>query len=306
MYGLLALHRAPTDADATTIAHKVDVVIEGGDSNKPAESLVWKQPMKGGLAVLPALFRYGPNRSADDYRRLAEPQDGPSEKKLSDLAKKGSGYVAGSYPERSGEAVFHTVALAEPTGKIVARYRATHLDAGGLSWARAGDKFVVVSTAIGRIALVLGDELAVPEVFGVYSAQRADLVAAPSGLWSGLSVELDPKLFNKPYPPGTPYAPYAAAVLGQFWVAAAGWSEQRKPAALLLGPEPVIATPPVVAGPGEQVSAKIEAPWSGTWINQEQLIGGQQPWNTVPLVLATGSECLKAWSEAAGWVPACW
>jgi predicted amidohydrolase len=306
MYGLLALHRAPTDAAATTIAHKVDVLIEGGDLNKPAESTVWNPPINGGLAVLPALFRYGPNHSADDYRRLAEPQDGPSEKELTDLAKKGSGYAAGSYPERSGDAVFHTIALAGPAGRIVARYRATHLDRGDASWARAGDKFVVAPTVIGRIALVLGQELAVPEVFGVYSAQRADLVAAPSGLWGGPVVELDPRLFNKPYPPGTPYAPYAAAVLGQFWVAAAGWANQGKPAALLLGPEPVIATPPLVAGPDEQVRAKIEAPWSGTWINQEQLIGGQQPWNTIPLVLARDGECLHAWSQAPGWLPACW
>ena len=41
----------------------------------------------------------------------------------------------------------------------------------------------------------------------------------------------------------------------------AGWALPGKPAALLLGPEPAIAT----------------------WINQDQLIDGQQPWNTLPL-----------------------
>ena len=42
---------------------------------------------------------------------------------------------------------------------------------------------IVAPTTIGRIALVLGEELAVPEVFGTYSAERADIVAAPSGKW---------------------------------------------------------------------------------------------------------------------------
>jgi len=303
LYGVLAVHRAPTDPAATITRRDVQFVVEGGDPDKPAESTTWSPPPKGGLAVLPALFRYGPNRSADHYRRMAEPQDGPSEKELSVLAKKGQGYIAGSYPELSGDAVFHTIALAGPAGEIVARYRATHLDAGDASWATAGDKFIVIPTPIGRVALALGQELAVPEVFGVYSAERADLVAAPSGVWGGPLVELDRRLFNRPYPPGTPYAPYAAAGLGQFWVAAAGWADRGKPAALLLGPEPAIATPPLVAGPGELVDATVEVPSSGTWINQEQLIGGQQPWDTIPLVLATDSPALQAWSQAAGWLP---
>ena len=60
----------------------------------------------------------------------------------------------------------------------------------------------------------------------------------------------------------------------------AGWAQLGKPAGLLLGPEPVIATPPRVAGPGERLEVEVTAPWSGTWINQDQLIAGQQPWNT--------------------------
>jgi hypothetical protein len=224
---------------------------------------------------------------------------------LAGLAKRGGGYVAGSYPERAGDAVFHTVALASPAGEIIARYRATHVGLDGV-WAKAGDTLVVAPTTIGRVALVLGEELAVPEVFGVYSAERADIVAAPSGAWRGPVVEVDPKLFNTPPPPDTPFVPYAAAKLGQFWVAAAGWAQPGRPAGLLLGPEPVIATPPRVAGPGERLEIDVTAPWSGTWINQDQLIDGQQPWNTLPLVLSKDSECLSEWRKADGWKPICW
>lgn len=304
MYGLLALHRAPTDATATAMPHKVNILVEGGDPTKPADAIRWRAPPSGGLAVLPALFRYGPDRPATDYRHLAEPRGGPSEATLADLARRGRGYVAGSYPERAGDAVFHTVALASPTGEIVARYRATHLGRDE-AWARAGDRFVIMATPIGRIALVLGEELAVPEVFGVYSAERADIVAAPSGRWRGAVLEIDPKLFNTPYPPGTPFMPYAAAKLDQFWVAAAGWADPSKPAALLLGPEPVIATPPRVADPGAALAAEVTAPWAGTWINQAQLIEGQQPWNTLPLVLARHNACPTASPKAEDWKPSC-
>jgi predicted amidohydrolase len=305
MYGLLALHRAPTDAVATVASRKVTLLVEGGDAAKPAEAATWSAPPRGGLAVLPALFRYGPERSGAEYQRLAEAHGGPSEIVLASLAKAGGGYVAGSYPERDGDAVFHTVVLAAPNGDIVARYRATHLVADG-AWAKQGDRFVIAPTPIGRVALALGEELAVPEVFGVYSAERADIVAAPSGLWQGAMLETDPKLFSKPYPAGTPFAPWAAAALGQFWVGAAGWARDHKPAALLFGPDPVIATPPRAAEPGERASAEVIAPWIGTWLNQGQLIGGQEPWWTVPLVLPTDSVCLAAWRKADGWQPGCW
>jgi predicted amidohydrolase len=303
LYSLLALHRAPTDANAAPVSHQVEITVEGGDPAEPTAT--WSPPPRGGLAVLPALFRYGPDHPPGDFQRFAEPQGGPSETMLADLAKQGGGYVAGSYPERAGDAVYHTVALAAPSGEIVARYRATHLDSDR-AWAKAGDRFVIAPTPIGRIALALGEELTVPEAFGVYSALRADIVAAPSGTWRGAVMEIDPKLFNTPYPPGTPFAPYAAAQLGQFWIAAAGWAAPSHPAALLLGPEPVIATPPRVAGPGELLKAEVTAPWSGTWINQDQLVDGQQPWNTLPLVLAKDSACLAAWRKSAGWKRVCW
>lgn len=206
LYGLLALHRAPTDANASTVSHHVAIAVTGGDPSKPADGRVWGPPPKGVLAVLPALFRYGPGRMGGEYLQVAEPQGGASEVILADLAKRGGGYVVGSYPERAGGAVFHTVALASPTGEIIARYRATHVGTDQ-AWAKAGDRFVVTPTTIGRIALVVGEELAVSEVFGVYSAERADIVAAPSGAWRDAVVEIDPKLFNAPPPPDTPFVP---------------------------------------------------------------------------------------------------
>ena len=306
MYGVLALHRAPTDpTNGTPQPQSVNLSIEAGDLSKSAATAVWSPPKKDGLAVLPMLFSYGPNLSAAEYQHLGEPEGGPSEMILSNLAKKGKGYVVGSYPERAGKFVYHTVALAAPSGKIIARYRATHI--GSSSWAMAGDRFVVVTTPIGRIALALGEELSIPEVYGVYSSLRADLLAAPAGDWQGAKLlQIDPKLYNTPYPSETPYAPYSAAKMGQLWVATAGWGTRSKLSAFLMGPEPVIATPPRAVTGGEVLQLEVTAPWPGTWINQQQLIGGQQPWNTLPLILAKSSPCLTTWSDAPGWKQVCW
>lgn len=306
LYGVLALHRAPTDpTNGGVKTQSVHLSIEAGDLTKPIDKITWSAPSKNGLAVLPMLFHYGPNLSNKEYLEKSESVNGPSEQIIASLAKQGAGYVVGSYPERSGQDVFHTVALANPDGTIIARYRATHLNAD--SWAKAGKDFVVVNTAIGRIALALGEELVVPEVYGVYSALRADILAAPSTTWKNQTLlQIDPQLYNTAYPQGTPYAPYSAAKMGQMWVAVAGWGDANQLAAFLLGPEPVIETPPMATKAGDLLQAEVTAPWAGTWINQQQLIGGQQPWNTLPLVLAKDSACFKKWSTDAGWNQACW
>jgi hypothetical protein len=74
---------------------------------------------------------------------------------------------------------------------------------------------------------------------------------------------------------------------------------------LLLGPDPVIATAPRAALPGERVEAHVVAPWVGTWINQGQLIGGQEPWSTLPLVLPVDSARLAAWRHSDGQSACC-
>ena len=82
LYELLALHRAPTDPSATTQSHKVPVAILGAETGKPVDAELLSPPPRGGLAVLPALFRYGLDHAPEDYRRLAELQGGPSERIL--------------------------------------------------------------------------------------------------------------------------------------------------------------------------------------------------------------------------------
>jgi carbon-nitrogen hydrolase len=303
LYGILALHRSPTDATATTKARTV--VLTAAQLNPAASGEAALPPLpRDGLLVLPALFAHGgrfPPTAAE-----GETKTGPSETLLTTLAKAGGGWVAGSFPERDGDTLYHTVALAGPTGEVIARYRATHPVDG----ASPGHDWVVVPTALGRIGLALGDELAVPEVFGILSALRADIIAAPGGPAPNLKVELDPALFNVPYPEGTPFAPFAAAKYGQLWVAASGWAKPGEvSAAVIAGPEPVVATPPVfrLAAPGSTgVSLTVMAPWPGTWINQGDLIAGQRPDLTVPLVLDPASDCARRWRDAPGWQPDCW
>jgi predicted amidohydrolase len=300
LYGLLSLYRSPTNTEATSTISKPQIVAQAANTK---DLLAYEPPPAGGLLVLPALFRSGP-ASTNDAPAL-ETQGGPSETFMSDLAKQGKGYVVGSYGRKGENRAYHTVALAGPDGKIIARYDATHPDPKA-AWVTPGDRFVVVPTEIGRIGLTLGEELEVTEVFGHLSAQRADIIAAPARQIEGLTLQIDPKLMLTQHPVDTPFVPYAAAKLSQTWLATAGWSGTA-PSAWIFGPEPVIETAPLRNPPGtNRVEHNIMTPWPGTYINQQKLIDGQLPLNTIPLVLDTNSKCFQDWRQSEGWLRACW
>lgn len=301
LYGLLALHRSPTDVNATTRISNPTLAAQA--ASDPTKPLAYDPPPAGGLLVLPALFRSG--STTIQGTPTLEVEGGPSEQFMSDLAKKGQGYVVGSYAQKKAEKTFHTVALADPSGKIIARYQATH-PAADQNWVTPGNQFVVVPTSIGRIGLTLEEELAVSEVFGHLSAQRADIIAAPARQLDGLTLQVDPKLFVAPHPANTPFEPYAAAKLSQTWLVTAGWAGTN-PSTWVFGPEPVILTPPMRNAQGQnRVELKVSTPYAGTWINQQKLIGGQLPYSTIPLVLDMKSECFTKWSQSPGWQRVCW
>lgn len=302
LYGLLALHRAPTDAGATSNPHQIEISAQAiASAERP---LTYSPPPRNGLLVLPALFDSGP--TIDFNKIVAEARGGASERYLSYLARRGKGYVAGSYAEDADGKLYHTVSLAGPSGEIIARYRETHPGTGS-PWATGGDRFVVVQTPIGRIGLLLAEETKVPETFGYLSALRADMIAAPGRNLDELNVQIDPRLYNVAPPANTPFYPYTAAMLSQTWLATAGWTVEGRPSTWVFGPEPVISTPPSYNRANKnRVIKKVVAPWIGTWINQQQLVGGQSPYTTIPLVLDVKSECFKNWRKAEGWQRACW
>ena len=72
MYGILALHRAPTDPNATPAPKDIVVkAISWPTSGKPPADL--PRPPRGGLLVLPELFSVGPDAGSAAYTAAAEP-----------------------------------------------------------------------------------------------------------------------------------------------------------------------------------------------------------------------------------------
>lgn len=303
---LLALRRAPVDTTATATPRQVQLAAAQwtGDASRLSSS----QPQAQELLVLPELSALPRGLSAAAIARRAERRGGAFEQVLAQHAKAGHGYLVGSYPEREGARVFHTVALAGPAGTILGRYRATHLSAAERGWASSGDTPMVVNTPLGRIGLATAADLAVIELTGLYQSLRTDVLAVPSGDPAALKVEIDPKLYAVSDPPTgrADLHPYLAAKLGQFWLVSGGRRLGNATAAGIYGPEPVVHTPTNTAAAGTvAVRHRTLVPAAGTWINQQQLIDGQRNDLFQPLVLDAGNSCFRAWKAAGHGIVRC-
>ena len=181
---------------------------------------------------------------------------------------------------------------------MLGRDRATHLSAATAGWASAGDAPVVIDTPLGRVGLALAEELRVPELGGLYGALRADILAAPAGRPEALKVQIDARLFAVSNPPTgrADFFPYASAKQNQLWLVSGGRRAGDATAAGIYGPEPIVETPTLTAGTGEDaVRYRTRVPAPGTWINQQQLITGQQSLYFIPLVMKDDSDCVKEW-----------
>lgn len=296
---LLALRRAPVDSTATHTRRSV--TLAAAQWPLGPSRLSTSQPRAQELLVLPELSALPTGLSAEQIAHRAERRGGVFETQLAAQAKAGKGYLVGSYPERDGSRVFHTVVLAGPAGTVLGRYRATHLTTAEQAWATPGDAPVVIQTPLGRLALATVGDLEVSELIGLYQTLRADVLAAPAGAPSGPKVEIDARLYAVSNPPTGRAAlyPYLAAKLGQFWLASGGRQAGSSTAAGIYGPEPVVSTPTLTAAPAATaVRYTTQVPAAGTWINQQQLIDGQRNDLFTPLVLESSNRCFQTWKQA--------
>jgi predicted amidohydrolase len=114
------------------------------------------------------------------FRRLAEPIPGPTTKMAAQIARDHRVHLVLTLYENEGQRIFNTTVLFGPAGKVLARYRKTHL-APGEDWlVTPGDALTVVETALGRIGLACGEDYLFPETACVLARLAAEIVVCPS------------------------------------------------------------------------------------------------------------------------------
>lgn len=199
LYQDLLLYIGPWDYTKNTTSHDVTAAalqyepVLGDKSANMAkiEKLVGqsvaeatKQGKKLNLIVLPELSATGPMTDKAKVQKLAEPISGSLVNSFKEIAKNNQTHVIFGFAEKENGKLYNTAVLIDPQGEIIGKYQKTHLDALDKSWAEMGNKFEVFSTEIGKIGIMIGYDAAFPEVAGVLSVNRADIIAIPSS-WNG-------------------------------------------------------------------------------------------------------------------------
>lgn len=105
---------------------------------------------------------------------------------LSSLAREGNCFVMGCYMETAGSHIFNTAALFDAQGRVVARYRKTHLPPIERLMVTPGDDLPVFDTELGRIGMLICYDMMTPETARCLALKGADMILWPSlgyGWW---------------------------------------------------------------------------------------------------------------------------
>ena len=132
------------------------------------------------LGVLPALWCFRRNEVQNDP---AEAASYSSEilKKVQGWCKDSNFNLCCSLVEEEAGIRFHTAYLVGADGSVLLKYRKTHLNRAESSWASPGGCIVVETLpGLGRVAMLIGDEVWSPELSRCIALQAAEVVLHPT------------------------------------------------------------------------------------------------------------------------------
>jgi predicted amidohydrolase len=321
LYGDLAFFKSPTDTKASKEQHRISAtalqyrVIAGDfDGNVGrANSLLEQVSEAEGILVLPACSFSGVPADADQAADFAESGEGRSVQVAADFAVRTGRHVVVSHVERDQGHLFHAAVLVDPRGLVAGRYRQTHVDPAMGDWCEPGDDLPVIDTAIGRIGLLLNEDVRFPEASGVLAVRRADLIAICTrwdGSYGGYLHDAG-GLFAEQYPANTMCLWYAIAKTSQaYTIVANAIDDGAQGASGIYTINPVDSTEPPVVG-SVDASAAITAEIitlgdPGWWMNQQRLIGGRRADLAVPAMLPADSAAFRTWQSRPGWDTSGW
>ena len=145
--------------------------------------LVEKHAGGAELVVAPELVTSGYDLDvlARRGRELAEPLDGPTAARVSELAAEVGATVVFGMLERDGDALYDTAVVAAPDGQLVP-YRKSHLYPTESALFAAGTELVVAPTPAGRLGMMICFEHAFPDVATALALRGAQVLVIPSAV----------------------------------------------------------------------------------------------------------------------------
>ena len=323
LYGELAFYRAPTDGAASKQSHRINAAVVqyqinandfDGNLNRANVQLEALQAkgINPNLLVLPA-FSFCGAIDANNIADLAEGEFGQSVQAATDIAGRLKSFTVVSYIEKAGDGYFHTAALLAPNGKLIGTYRQTHLDIAMDGLLKAGSELPVFETAIGKIGLLLNEDVRYPELSGMMAVKRADIICVPAR-WSGDYGNLlqdASALFAHPYATNTMTLWYALAKTSQAYTLVAnsiGNGTLGSSGIFTINPIDSRESPQVGSVDKDEVVSLTFDPLGSPdwWMNQQKLIGGRRADLAIPLILEVNSKAFQKWKGTSGFDVNAW
>ncbi len=151
-----------------------------GEASVRCASETWREAAAAGakLMVLPELFPYEPSKIGSDPSGDAETGRAILGT-LREVAKQTATWGVVNVIEAEGARYFSTAFLVDHAGAIAGKYRQVHVPEKCRSWMSGGSGFEVFETAVGRIGMLCGVDLLVPEAFRVLAYLGAEVIAVP-------------------------------------------------------------------------------------------------------------------------------
>ncbi|MBP2169537.1 putative amidohydrolase [Erwinia toletana] len=101
--------------------------------------------------------------------------------------------------EQEGDTFYNSALLVGAQG-VIANYRQIHLNAADQRWATAGDSWVTADLPCGRVGLLLGEDLLIPEAGRILALEGCDLLACPAALAEPLPLAHSGTVIRHNYP----------------------------------------------------------------------------------------------------------
>jgi beta-ureidopropionase len=137
---------------------------------------------EGFLEGYVANVKANPGVARDKYFAVAEPIDGPSLRRVGDLARELRIHLGIGFAERRAGEAYNSFAVFAPSGEVVLHYSKAH-NADDEPYNSTGRTFPVAATPLGRWGALICYDRQLPETARILAIKGAQLILVPA--WGG-------------------------------------------------------------------------------------------------------------------------
>lgn len=303
LYQPLMLHIAPwnykidnTEREINSLALQYQPVIGDKKANLDSVTKLLSDTNEVDLVVLPEYSLTGETKVMTEKQasEWAEPLDGFTFQNMSKLAKEKAISLVYTQIEQGTTDYYVTSVVLGKTGEIIGSYRKTHLNSMEKKWAKAGNSIKSFDIPdVGKLGIMLGEEVLYPEIAGVLSGQRVDMIAIPSS-WAGEYggyVQVNQKAIANPYPKQSMVLWDAVAFSAQAYTIVSnfvGSETQYKGGSALYTLDPLYGLDQaIVASSSNEQALKVHFKTKNNdwWLNQYNMVSSRRTSYYQPLIM---------------------